>query len=110
MAIVKELDQTNFGSELAKHKIAIVDFYASWCGSCRLFAPAYEKVAGANTEVPFFKVDGDENPATREGLSIDNLPFVAIYENGQPVGGMNITTEEALNSLVAKVRIKAGLA
>jgi len=109
MASVKELDRTNFTSELSKYKIAIVDFYASWCGSCRLFAPSFEKVASANTEIPFFKVDGDENPATREGLSIDNLPFVAIFENGQPIGGMNITKEEALNDLVSKVRQKAGL-
>lgn len=109
MANVKELDDTTFGTELAKHKIAIVDFYASWCGSCRLFAPAFEKVAGANSEIPFFKVDGDEHPATREGLTIDNLPFVAIYENGKPIGGLNISKEEALLDLVGKVRKKAGL-
>jgi thioredoxin-like negative regulator of GroEL len=109
MATVKELNDSNFSSELAQHKIAIVDFYASWCGSCRLFAPSYEKVATANTEIPFFKVDGDEHPSTREGLSIDNLPFVAIFENGKPVGGLNISKEDALNDLVAKVRKKAGL-
>jgi len=110
MAQVKELDDSNFNSEISQHKIAIVDFYASWCGSCRLFAPSFEKVAAANTEIPFFKVDGDEHPSTREGLVIDNLPFVAIYENGKPVGGLNISKEEALLDLVAKVRKKAGLA
>jgi thioredoxin 1 len=109
MPIVKELDAATFVSELAQQKIAIVDFYASWCGSCRLFAPAFERVAGKNSQLPFYKVDGDQHPATREGLEIDNLPFVAIYEHGKPIGGVNLSKEDALEELVAKVRKKAGL-
>jgi thioredoxin 1 len=109
MAHVKELTGETFSSELSQQKIALVDFYASWCGSCRLFAPAFERVAGKNSALPFYKVDGDSYPETREGLEIDNLPFVAIYENGKPVGGLNISKEDALEALVAKVRTKAGL-
>jgi len=66
-------------------------------------------VAAANPELPFYKVDGDTHPETREGLDIDNLPYVAIYENGKPIGGLNISKQDALEGLVAKVRAKAGL-
>lgn len=107
---VKELNADTFSSAISQHKIAIIDFYASWCGSCRLFAPAFEKVASEYADMAFFKVDGDEYPTTREGLSIDNLPFVAIFENGKPIGGLNISKEENLRELIGKVRKKAGLA
>jgi thioredoxin-like negative regulator of GroEL len=107
---VKELNGENFLSEISQHKIAIVDFYASWCGSCRLFAPIFDKVASEYSDMFFYKVDGDEYPSTREGLSIDNLPFVAIFENAKPVGGLNISKEDNLRELIAKVRKKAGLA
>jgi len=106
---VQELNGDSFSSEIALHKVAIVDFYASWCGSCRLFAPTYDKVAAEYEGIAFFKVDGDEYPNTREGLEIDNLPFVAIYENGKPIGGMNITKEDMLRDLLDKVRKKAGI-
>jgi thioredoxin 1 len=109
MSQVTELTDSNFSEELSKHKIAVVDFYASWCGSCRLFAPSFAKGAEANPEIPFFKVDGDEYPSTREGLEIDNLPFIAIYENGKPIGGMNIAKEEVFNEFIEKIRKKVGL-
>ncbi len=103
-----DLSDANFQDEVSKHPVAIVDFYASWCGSCRLFAPTFEKVASENPDLAFFKVDGDENPSARNDLEIDNLPFVAIFDHGKAVGGMNITTEDALNDLIGKVREKTG--
>ena len=106
---LKNLNDENFQREISQHNVAIVDFYASWCGSCRLFAPVFEKVALQNPDLAFFKVDGDEYPSTREGLSIDNLPFVAIYEKGKPVGGMNLSKEENLIDLIGKIRKKMGL-
>lgn len=106
---VKELNGETFFPTLNQSKIAIVDFYASWCGSCRLFAPTFDKLATEFTDMEFYKVDGDEFPETREGLNIDNLPFVAIYENGKAIGGLNISKEEALRDFIAKVRSKVGL-
>jgi thioredoxin 1 len=108
MNTVVNLTEANFESELKKHPYAIVDYFASWCGSCRLFAPTFAKVAGEISELPFFKVDGDANPKTREGLSIDNLPFVALFENGQPIGGLNITTEDALREFVKRITDQIG--
>jgi len=109
MAEILDLNETNFRAELQKHRIAVVDYYASWCGSCRLFAPQFAEVAAENSEIAFFKVDGDTNPSTREGLTIDNLPFVAVFENGEPVGGLNMSTKEALQALVDRVKSKAAV-
>lgn len=103
---VIELNAANFEAELSKHPYAIVDYFASWCGSCRLFGPVFNKVANDYPKLAFFKVDGDAYPESREGLEIDNLPFVALFEKGQPIGGRNITTEAALREFVERIQQK----
>jgi thioredoxin 1 len=104
MKAVRELTSSDFLNELERHHFAIVDYYASWCGSCRLFAPIFAKVAEETPEIAFFKVDGDAHPVARDVLEIDNLPFVAVFEKGNAIGGTNISTEKDLRAFVNRVR------
>jgi thioredoxin 1 len=99
---VTELSDSNFVKSVSPLPVAVVDVYASWCGSCRLFAPTYETIASKNPGVRFFKIDGDTHPNFRAELSIDGLPYFAVYKNGKFDQGITTTNEEALLDFLRK--------
>ncbi len=103
-----ELKDENFDSALKEHELLIVDVYADWCGSCRLFAPHFEAVATANPKYGFAKINGEANPAFLERVNVDNLPFVAVFFKGQFVGGKNTTKREALEEMLHVISEKLG--
>jgi thioredoxin 1 len=105
---VRELTDADFKPALASVPLAFVDVYASWCGPCRLFSPLFEKVAARSSGAAFFKVDGDLNPGAREGLTIDNLPYIAVYRNGRFVEGYSTANEDDFENYVRKVTGSAG--
>lgn len=63
----------------AGEKLVIVEFYASWCGSCRALFPKLCKIAEANKDILFFKVNFDENKAMCKSLNIKVLPYFHFY-------------------------------
>ena len=100
---VDTLDDSNFSERLSTESLAVVDFYAGWCGPCRMFAPKFrrlsedERFAG---KVTFFKLDGEQAPEARKTVQIDNLPYFAIYKNGEFVGGKSTAKEEAFTAFL----------
>ncbi|MGB1698551.1 MAG: thioredoxin family protein [Nannocystaceae bacterium] len=100
---VQDLNDENFSTELAQCELAVVDFYAGWCGPCRMFAPKFrrlsedERYAG---RVKFFKLNGEEAPEARKSVTIDNLPFFGIYRNGEFVAGKSAAKEEVFVALL----------
>ncbi len=72
-------------SVLKSQGIAVVDFWAPWCGPCVHMAPALEAFAEANTgQVAVFKVDVDENPRTAQAFQIRSIPTVIFFKDGKP--------------------------
>ena len=65
-----------------KDGTAVVDFYADWCGPCRMLAPALEQIAQDHPEIRVGKVNVDEAPALAARFGISSIPFVARFENG----------------------------
>lgn len=99
MADFVELTDENFLSELSSQKIAIVDYYASWCGSCRMAANMFKRVAG-ELGVPIYKIDAEKNPGSRNNVTIENLPTIALFKDGKPVGSISTTREEGLKEFL----------
>ena len=95
---VTDLNDENFSSALKACELAVVDFYAGWCGPCRMFAPKFrrlsedERYAG---RVQFFKLNGEEAPEARKSVTIDNLPYFGVYRSGVFVAGKSAGKEEA---------------
>ena len=83
MAVGKVSDAT-FESEVLKATgPVVVDFWAEWCGPCRMIAPALEEIAGSLGEkVKIVKLNVDENPQTAAKYNIQSLPTLLIFKNG----------------------------
>jgi len=99
MAEFIELTDADFQSTLESVPVAIVDYYASWCGACRMAAPMFRRVA-EEAGVPIYKIDAEKNPDSRAGVTIANLPTLAVFRNGKPVADLCTTKEEGLREFL----------
>jgi thioredoxin 1 len=104
MSKVIELTDKNFRSSIDAAPLAFVDFYADWCGPCRLFSPVFALVAEKHPDLAFFKIDGDLYPDARANISIDNLPFIACFKNGIFIEGFSTTVEAGLELFISRMR------
>ena len=79
------VSDTTFDSEVLKATgPVVVDFWAEWCGPCRMIAPALEEIAGTlNGKVKIVKLNVDENPQTAAKYGIQSIPTLMIFKNGQ---------------------------
>ncbi|MFC5542524.1 MAG: thioredoxin [Bacilli bacterium] len=84
MAIVHATDQ-NFAQEISSG-LVLVDFWATWCGPCKMIAPVLEELdAEMGSEVKIVKVDVDNNPATAAEYQIMSIPSLLLFKDGQLV-------------------------
>ncbi len=102
---LENLTAENFEEKVLNSDIAILDFWAPWCGPCRQFAPIFEKVAGENPDILFGKVNTEEEQALAGHFRIQSIPTIIILREGIGVfqqAGM--LPEEALNDLIDQVK------
>lgn len=86
--MLEHVYDSNFESVvLNSKKPAIVDFWAQWCGPCKMLAPIINKVAqDLDGNVNVFKLDVDENPITANTYGISSIPTLVLFNEGKPVG------------------------
>ncbi len=81
---VKEISGEELKTLIAEKKTVVCDFWAAWCGPCRMLGPVIEKLAGEFAgKAEFVKVNIDENAETAIELGIMSIPDVYIFENGE---------------------------
>ncbi len=99
------LTDQSFQSTVDQGGIVFVDFWATWCGPCRMFAPIYERTSEKHPGIVFGKVDTDANPVTAGEWGISAIPTLMIFRDGIPLfQNPGVVPESALEDLVKQVQ------
>jgi thioredoxin 1 len=87
MTNVITLTEANFDEQVVSSDIpVVVDYWAPWCGPCRMLGPVIEQIADEpSATVKVGKVNVDEEPALAERAGVRGIPFVVLYRDGEPV-------------------------
>lgn len=81
-----KLNSQNFADEiLNKNVTALVDFYADWCGPCKMVAPILEEIAEENEDITVGKVNVDENEELAYRYGVSSIPTMIVFENGEEI-------------------------
>jgi thioredoxin 1 len=100
-----DLTAADFSSTIEDNGIVLIDFWAEWCGPCRMFAPWYEEVSQEHSDVVFAKVDTEAEQALAGSFGIRSIPTLMAFRDGillyKEAGAL---PKEALNQLVDQVK------
>lgn len=82
--MLKKLNSQNFESEINANT-TLVDFYADWCGPCRMVSPLVDQIAEENPQYLIAKVNVDEEPELSASFNVSSIPMLVVMENGKVV-------------------------
>lgn len=83
--MVKQITSQTFDKTLTENKIVVVDFYAVWCGPCRMMHPVVEELSNQFTNIAFVKVDIDNDTQLAISQNVQVVPTFIAYKNGAEV-------------------------
>ena len=84
---VQNIDESSFAQVLADNKIVLVDFWAAWCGPCRMVGPIIDEISNEyEGKAVVGKVDVDANQGFAAKYGVRNIPTVLVFKNGEVVG------------------------
>ena len=94
------LNNDNFNSSI-ENGVCVVDFFATWCGPCKMLAPVFEELSEELTDVNFVKVDIDQSMDLAQKFRIVSVPTMKIFKNGEEVDTlMGFMPKDVLKSKV----------
>lgn len=105
MKATVDITEANFKSVAEKDGIVLIDWWAPWCGPCRMFGPTYEKVAGQHPDITFGKVNTEEEQALAGAFDIRSIPTLMILRDKVLLFSQaGALPEAALEDVIRQVR------
>jgi thioredoxin len=84
MSKLFNLDEENFKSEILENSVVMLDFWADWCGSCKILNPILEELS-QEMKAKIYKVNVDDNPKLVNKFEVKSIPTMIIFKNGEKV-------------------------
>lgn len=96
-----KLDKENFKEKVLEHKgLILVDFWASWCGPCKMLAPVLSQIAEENDDILVGKVNVDEEMELAQAFRVQSIPTVILFQDGKPIKqSIGFTSKENLEKM-----------
>ncbi|MDD3428532.1 MAG: thioredoxin [Oscillospiraceae bacterium] len=99
---VKTFTKQNFDTEISKGKV-LVDFWAEWCGPCRMLSPVVDQIAEENADLSVGKVNVDEQPELAQRFGVMSIPTLLVFENGKLMEtSVGVKAKPAILKMVGK--------
>lgn len=101
MSVLK-INNDNFRSEvLESEKVVLLDFYADWCGPCRMLGPVIEEIAAENPHIKVGKVNVDENMDLASQFKVVSIPLLVVIKDGEVVNkSLGVSPKEEILALL----------
>ena len=99
---VKTITTETFANEVLKSEIPVlVDFYADWCGPCKMLRPTLEELSAERSDVKFAAINIDDNPEMADEYGISSIPCVILFKNGaETERSIGLRPKEAFEDLL----------
>lgn len=103
MKVIETVNE--FNDTLSANEMVFVDFFADWCGPCKMVSPLVEELAGEVGDVTFVKVNVDDLPEVAEKFGIMSIPALFVFKNGEVAGQtLGFQPKEALKAVIDAAR------
>lgn len=100
-----EITEANFEETVEGNDIVLLDFWASWCGPCRAFAPTFEKAAAEHPDIAFGKINTEEQRALAQHFQIRSIPTIMAFRGQIPIFSQpGALPPDAFSSLIQQIR------
>ncbi|MCI6692377.1 MULTISPECIES: thioredoxin [unclassified Clostridium] len=102
--MVQHVSEVDFNEVVLNYEgVVLVDFWATWCGPCKMIAPVIEEVSKEVSNARFVKIDVDENENLANKYQISSIPTLMIFKNGTPVDTLvGFMPKDSLKAAVVK--------
>jgi thioredoxin 1 len=101
--MVTKVTDSEFKNLIASNDRVVVKYFANWCGSCRLFAPKFNKISNKEefNGTLFLDVNAEENPEARKFAGVTNLPYFVVVKKGEVIASDTTAKEEGLEKMIS---------